>query len=163
DPCHCGSGKKYKKCCLAKDEEQARQAASAAAPPLGSNPAPFSLSTSRPGQQAAAPEPEASKERWAAFETADWEGRAAIFRVALAEVLEPFARSPGRFADQFPQLIRLLMYHGQTGPLLPAMRQAWPVIERSRQLMGWAIDEFAEILSALTIFDYMESATSPSP
>ena len=20
DPCHCGSGKKYKKCCMAKDE-----------------------------------------------------------------------------------------------------------------------------------------------
>lgn len=26
DPCHCGSGKKYKHCCLAKDEEEARQA-----------------------------------------------------------------------------------------------------------------------------------------
>jgi hypothetical protein len=24
DPCHCGSGKKYKRCCLAKDEEAAR-------------------------------------------------------------------------------------------------------------------------------------------
>ncbi len=24
DPCHCGSGKKYKQCCLAKDEEKAR-------------------------------------------------------------------------------------------------------------------------------------------
>lgn len=22
DPCHCGSGKKYKKCCLAKDEKK---------------------------------------------------------------------------------------------------------------------------------------------
>ncbi len=25
DPCHCGSGKKYKKCCLAKDEAEARE------------------------------------------------------------------------------------------------------------------------------------------
>ena len=25
DPCPCGSGKKYKKCCLAKDEAAARQ------------------------------------------------------------------------------------------------------------------------------------------
>ena len=24
-PCHCGSGKKYKKCCLAKDNEQRRE------------------------------------------------------------------------------------------------------------------------------------------
>ena len=36
DPCHCGSGKKYKKCCLAKDDaaeskEVAAKAAAAAA------------------------------------------------------------------------------------------------------------------------------------
>ena len=24
DPCHCGSGKKYKRCCLAKDEQDER-------------------------------------------------------------------------------------------------------------------------------------------
>lgn len=26
DPCHCGSGKKYKSCCLGKDEAAAREA-----------------------------------------------------------------------------------------------------------------------------------------
>ena len=26
DPCHCGSGRKYKHCCLAKDEGAAREA-----------------------------------------------------------------------------------------------------------------------------------------
>ena len=26
DPCHCGSGKKYKNCCLDKDEAKARKA-----------------------------------------------------------------------------------------------------------------------------------------
>ncbi|MFA5140640.1 MAG: SEC-C metal-binding domain-containing protein [Elusimicrobiota bacterium] len=26
DPCHCGSGKKYKKCCAAKDEARRREA-----------------------------------------------------------------------------------------------------------------------------------------
>ncbi len=31
DPCPCGSGKKYKKCCLSKDEEAHRQAIAAAA------------------------------------------------------------------------------------------------------------------------------------
>jgi hypothetical protein len=31
DPCHCGSGKKYKQCCLAKDEETARAARAKAA------------------------------------------------------------------------------------------------------------------------------------
>ena len=37
DPCHCGSGKKYKQCCLGKDEEAARAArakAAAEAPPV---------------------------------------------------------------------------------------------------------------------------------
>jgi hypothetical protein len=36
EPCHCGSGRKYKQCCLAKDETQARAArakAAAEAPP----------------------------------------------------------------------------------------------------------------------------------
>ena len=37
DPCHCGSGKKYKRCCLARDEEAElatrAQQASAAPPP----------------------------------------------------------------------------------------------------------------------------------
>jgi hypothetical protein len=31
DPCHCGSGKKYKQCCLARDEEKARAARAKAA------------------------------------------------------------------------------------------------------------------------------------
>ena len=26
DPCHCGSGRKYKQCCLSKDEAAAREA-----------------------------------------------------------------------------------------------------------------------------------------
>ena len=31
DPCHCGSGKKYKACCLAKDESEERAAREKAA------------------------------------------------------------------------------------------------------------------------------------
>jgi hypothetical protein len=31
DPCHCGSGKKYKQCCLGRDEEKARAARAKAA------------------------------------------------------------------------------------------------------------------------------------
>ena len=31
DPCHCGSGKKYKRCCLAKDEAAVREARAEAA------------------------------------------------------------------------------------------------------------------------------------
>ena len=35
DPCHCGSGKKYKQCCLGKDEEAARAARAKAAAEAG--------------------------------------------------------------------------------------------------------------------------------
>ncbi|MBU0552527.1 SEC-C domain-containing protein [Myxococcota bacterium] len=43
DPCHCGSGQKYKKCCLPKDEAEASQAkespsAVSARAPLGAMP-----------------------------------------------------------------------------------------------------------------------------
>ena len=31
EPCHCGSGRKYKHCCLEKDEAEARAASAAAA------------------------------------------------------------------------------------------------------------------------------------
>jgi hypothetical protein len=37
EPCHCGSGKKYKQCCLVKDEAAARKARAKAA---GKAPAP---------------------------------------------------------------------------------------------------------------------------
>jgi hypothetical protein len=44
NPCHCGSGKKYKHCCLAKDEEadrtaRAENAAAAQAEPAADEPA----------------------------------------------------------------------------------------------------------------------------
>jgi len=47
DPCHCGSGRKYKHCCLEKDEAKARtarakaaaKAAKTAAPPAEDTPA----------------------------------------------------------------------------------------------------------------------------
>ena len=43
DPCHCGSGRKYKHCCLDKDEATARAARAEAAaepPPAKPEPAP---------------------------------------------------------------------------------------------------------------------------
>ncbi len=42
DPCHCGSGRKYKQCCLAKDEAAEREARAKAveeAPSAASEPA----------------------------------------------------------------------------------------------------------------------------
>lgn len=61
DPCHCGSGRKYKQCCLAKDEaaeratraKQAAQAAETAPEAQRSAPPPPKHATRQPwkGQQ----------------------------------------------------------------------------------------------------------------
>jgi hypothetical protein len=40
EPCHCGSGRKYKLCCLEKDEAARRKARGAEEPAPGSAPAP---------------------------------------------------------------------------------------------------------------------------
>jgi hypothetical protein len=59
EPCHCGSGRKYKHCCLAKDEESdraAREQQASAAPeatPAEDEPSP------RP-----APPPRATRQPW---------------------------------------------------------------------------------------------------
>lgn len=57
DPCHCGSGSKYKKCCIEKDEAArvaaaATQAAADALVPA----APTEQRTARPVQQAPKPQ-----------------------------------------------------------------------------------------------------------
>jgi hypothetical protein len=54
DPCHCGSGRKYKQCCLAKDEGAARAArekAAAEAPaPVAADTTPAKTATPRTHQ-----------------------------------------------------------------------------------------------------------------
>ncbi len=87
DPCPCGSGKKYKKCCLAKDQAAppTRPMAFTPAASVAESPAPESLFTihrqpdrpSRPPQPPKAPKPplppdpitERSDRRWKEFES----------------------------------------------------------------------------------------------
>ena len=84
-PCHCGSGKKYKKCCMNKDkeaaqaEQTARQAAAAPAPP-----SPLLTLPETPPQP---PDPlsEARDARWEKLQTADYEGQIALFYQTLTE------------------------------------------------------------------------------
>jgi hypothetical protein len=54
DPCHCGSGRKYKHCCLEKDEAAARAArakAEAETPPAAPSDAPVEAAQPRPSKQ----------------------------------------------------------------------------------------------------------------
>ncbi len=52
EPCHCGSGRKYKQCCLEKDEAEARQARAEAAAqaPVASPEAPVAPERTRKPQ-----------------------------------------------------------------------------------------------------------------
>jgi hypothetical protein len=98
DPCPCGSGKKYKKCCLAKDQEaQAKQS-----PIVGEIAPPFARPSSLPFPLADQTEPSRSAPvvpvphptppsrqrtpaeqrldaRWKEFESQDGEGRIGVF------------------------------------------------------------------------------------
>ena len=108
DPCPCGSGKKYKKCCLASDQEASSRREAVTLPPPSSS-APLRTVPSlaqqhpEPAEPAAAaraaeaptlaPPPDPVTERaescWREFESQDGEGRIAVFLKALedAEVM----------------------------------------------------------------------------
>jgi tetratricopeptide (TPR) repeat protein len=53
DPCPCGSGKKYKKCCMIKDEQQRADAESHAEPGMSSAPSDERVGRLRPKARAA--------------------------------------------------------------------------------------------------------------
>ena len=62
EPCHCGSGQKYKRCCLAKDEAAARDAREKAA---GDAPdAPAAAEAPTQGATAATPPRRATDQPW---------------------------------------------------------------------------------------------------
>jgi hypothetical protein len=73
DPCPCGSGKKYKKCCMEKD-----QAAERARPAL-----PIQLPSARTPD----PHADAIYARWEEFQQQDYEGQIALFTRSLDEDL----------------------------------------------------------------------------
>jgi hypothetical protein len=97
DPCSCGSGKKYKKCCLAKDQSQTE----ASLPSLSarSRPVPFPTPHSQPagptspshGAEAATPAtpPDPitlrAESRWREFESQPGEGQIAVFLETLGD------------------------------------------------------------------------------
>ncbi len=91
DPCHCGSGRKYKKCCLKKDQaaERAERKAERLAEML-SSPPPDDMSEAAADMPETPPEPpdpriEAFNARWNEFQAADYEGQIALFYKTLEE------------------------------------------------------------------------------
>jgi hypothetical protein len=90
DPCPCGSGKKYKKCCLAKDEAAARQGYAQRAEAQRELSQVFGeqfpkLSPGLPPLPAPTPLEQARDELWGAFEAADNADVPALFGRLVAD------------------------------------------------------------------------------
>ena len=90
-PCPCGSGKKYKKCCLAKDEQERQRAVAVAAPEASEaetlaagavSPPPAVF---RPAPPPPDPHEDAVHARLEAFDAADYPGQIALFAQTLDE------------------------------------------------------------------------------
>jgi hypothetical protein len=106
DPCHCGSGKKYKKCCLAKDEE-ARQAAKAE---LEATTGFESTKEDNTSRKETDPHIEAFNARLIDFETADYEGKFNIF----IRTLDDSELMDGEMAfEMLHDLFRYTIEHGE--------------------------------------------------
>jgi hypothetical protein len=209
DPCYCGSGKKYKKCCLAKDEN-ARQAQKA------------ELEAEAADSESALEDPSHDRESdpliaafhalLEDFEAAGYEGKIDIFNRTLDnpelmdgemafEMLQHLhsltiehgernrfdrlvenlrGRLPETYAAEAPYFLKwrianalvearfedfrnlllelaqladkgidnfnraeeMAAYHGQLPALVDSMRIAWPEVQSSQDIVGWAVDEF---------------------
>lgn len=133
DPCHCGSGKKYKKCCLAKDEAAARQAARVA--PEAVDPFVAGDTVSRlpmpgdrppPEPRLLSPQEAAREELWNEFEAADIAEVPALFRRALdGQLLDD------EFAFELLSRLHDKRELAQFDTLLEELRAAQPDLYRS--------------------------------
>jgi hypothetical protein len=61
DPCHCGSGKKYKACCLAKDEQKQREVRAKAEEKAAREPAPAEAASAQVSRK---PQRHATEQPW---------------------------------------------------------------------------------------------------
>jgi hypothetical protein len=82
---------------------------------------------------------------------------------ALPELMQGFVEDPEETIETFTQAIDELMYHGQRQTLISVMQRAWPAVKTSDLITEWAIDKFANDLTMLMLFDYLESTEAPQP
>ena len=129
DPCHCGSGKKYKKCCLNRDEEKQREGTRVAAA-ASSLPSTIVDDTekkeSMPPQQPIDPKEEKLEALHNDFRFKDYEGRVAIFLNLMDE--SELLDSEGAFemlGKIFEDAVKIQEYERYNG-LLETFQQRHP-------------------------------------
>ena len=127
DPCPCGSGKKYKKCCLAQDQAGA---ATFVPPPRAKSMTPDDAGLTEAGEplrgsQLADPVAQQQQECWKQFESADYEQRVAIF---TRDMEEPWM-SGDLALDMAHKLFDDCFEHGERGrfdQLMAMLKQKRP-------------------------------------
>jgi hypothetical protein len=156
DPCPCGSGKKYKKCCLSKDQAGFRSQSQFEKPPNAppvpeprprrdKPPVPFLPPTlpERPTRPKPPPDPhmEALNARWKEFEGRDYEGRIALF---LQTLDEPELLDEENAFGMLNELFGPAVKHNERERfqgLVDALRQRRPDVyaEMAHYCLSWSI------------------------
>lgn len=121
DPCPCGSGKKYKKCCLSKDEKARHEISEESA---GTGARSQSAKGRKDPEHTPDPLAKAWQARWSEFQSEEYEGRFELFtrtlddpdlmnaEMAFAMLNEMFIASAGRgHRDRFDALVKRLREH----------------------------------------------------
>lgn len=156
DPCPCGSGKKYKKCCLAKFEETRREEVAAAPVSTVEREAPGRKTRPQPPPD---PRMQAWNARYDEFQSSDYEGRISLFMRTLDEpdlmdgemAFEMLNELSGQAAerderDRYDSLIESLrerapeVYEGEKGFLIENRISNALALNRSEQVDSLALD-----------------------
>jgi hypothetical protein len=93
-----------------------------------------------------------------------WQIRHALADGRLADVpslAQEMAQTADTHMDLFAQTLDVLAYHGQLPVLVDMMRQAWPLIQQSGEIVGRSVDEFATRATDATIFHHLETHAAP--
>jgi hypothetical protein len=160
DPCPCGSGKKYKRCCLAKDQEaeRARRAAMqfkrpTVAPSEPAAPAPGVPSP--PSAKGVDLVTDALNARYETFEAADYEGKIALFHQTLDEEALMDAEMAFEMLNQLHDDSIERDERDRFEEWLVALRERLPEVyaEESHYFLKWQIDNVLAIgrMSALPV------------
>ncbi len=161
DPCPCGSGRKYKKCCLGKDQSRAagtpglpRQEAKSArndpaAPAVAPPPAGTAQPTFVPQAQPAptdAPAPPTTRSRLAEFRKHDYANRALLFEQSVREGPIDASTARDMLALLRDECIRR-NERDRFDALLAALRRTRPGVYEAHELeyVRWAIADAVAI------------------
>ncbi|MBM3130655.1 MAG: hypothetical protein FJ009_18750 [Chloroflexi bacterium] len=79
----------------------------------------------------------------------------------LPNLLAEFADIAHKKPDEFSSVMKMMLYHGQTRPLVAAMKSAWHKVSTSKDILEWGVNEYYGTLVELALYQYLETTTTP--